>query len=179
MQNDRQNHWLAEQFEENRGHLRAVAYRMLGSASEAWQIQNICKTTIKSASPRGRLRRSAFCAIHPAACRDECIIDCGVSAGPVCSLRKTNISIAHAEQGCVRLCYRRHLYLPCPMDCRPEFHSVGMVPLQSNVVGTLLEPTGSPGRLNGQLTDGTIARSVVRSATPIPDSKRAGPSESA
>lgn len=29
------NEWLAEQFEENRGHLRAVAYRMLGSANEA------------------------------------------------------------------------------------------------------------------------------------------------
>jgi RNA polymerase sigma factor (sigma-70 family) len=28
-------HWLAEQFEENRSHLRAVAYRMLGSPSEA------------------------------------------------------------------------------------------------------------------------------------------------
>src|ERR1700754_4224434 len=27
--------WLAEQFERNRGHLRAVAYRMLGSATEA------------------------------------------------------------------------------------------------------------------------------------------------
>ena len=27
--------WLAEQFEEHRPHLRAVAYRMLGSASEA------------------------------------------------------------------------------------------------------------------------------------------------
>src|SRR6266487_3266927 len=27
--------WLAERFEENRPHLRAVAYRMLGSASEA------------------------------------------------------------------------------------------------------------------------------------------------
>src|SRR5262245_27568286 len=27
--------WLAERFEENRGHLRAVAYRMLGSATEA------------------------------------------------------------------------------------------------------------------------------------------------
>ena len=27
--------WLAEKFEENRSHLRAVAYRMLGSASEA------------------------------------------------------------------------------------------------------------------------------------------------
>jgi RNA polymerase sigma-70 factor (ECF subfamily) len=27
--------WLAERFEENRSHLRAVAYRMLGSVSEA------------------------------------------------------------------------------------------------------------------------------------------------
>ena len=27
--------WLAEQFEEHRGHLRAVAYKMLGSLSEA------------------------------------------------------------------------------------------------------------------------------------------------
>jgi len=27
--------WLAEQFEGNRAHLRAVAYRMLGSVSEA------------------------------------------------------------------------------------------------------------------------------------------------
>lgn len=27
--------WLAEQFEENRGHLRGVAYRMLGSLNEA------------------------------------------------------------------------------------------------------------------------------------------------
>jgi DNA-directed RNA polymerase specialized sigma24 family protein len=27
--------WLAEQFEDNRAHLRAVAYRMLGSQSEA------------------------------------------------------------------------------------------------------------------------------------------------
>ena len=26
--------WLAERFEENRGHLRAVAYRMLGSVNE-------------------------------------------------------------------------------------------------------------------------------------------------
>src|SRR5512147_971470 len=31
--NDRD--WLAERFEENRGHLRAVAYRMLGSMTEA------------------------------------------------------------------------------------------------------------------------------------------------
>lgn len=30
-----ENEWLAEQFEEKRGHLRAVAYRMLGSVSEA------------------------------------------------------------------------------------------------------------------------------------------------
>jgi RNA polymerase sigma factor (sigma-70 family) len=30
-----ENDWLAERFEENRGHLRAVAYRMLGSVNEA------------------------------------------------------------------------------------------------------------------------------------------------
>jgi RNA polymerase sigma factor (sigma-70 family) len=30
-----EDNWLAAQFEENRGHLRAVAYRLLGSASEA------------------------------------------------------------------------------------------------------------------------------------------------
>jgi len=30
-----ESHWLAEQFENNRGHLRAVAYRMLGSLPEA------------------------------------------------------------------------------------------------------------------------------------------------
>ena len=30
-----QNEWLATKFEENRGHLRAVAYRILGSATEA------------------------------------------------------------------------------------------------------------------------------------------------
>jgi RNA polymerase sigma factor (sigma-70 family) len=31
----RERDWLAERFEENRGHLRAVAYRMLGSSAEA------------------------------------------------------------------------------------------------------------------------------------------------
>ncbi|MGC1105541.1 MAG: sigma-70 family RNA polymerase sigma factor [Candidatus Acidiferrales bacterium] len=31
----KENDWLAERFEENRGHLRAVAYRMLGSLAEA------------------------------------------------------------------------------------------------------------------------------------------------
>src|SRR2546430_396863 len=30
-----ENDWLAQRFEAHRGHLRAVAYRMLGSASEA------------------------------------------------------------------------------------------------------------------------------------------------
>src|SRR5713226_5689124 len=30
-----EHEWLAERFEENRTHLRAVAYRMLGSQSEA------------------------------------------------------------------------------------------------------------------------------------------------
>ena len=30
-----ENEWLAQRFEENRTHLRAVAYRMLGSLPEA------------------------------------------------------------------------------------------------------------------------------------------------
>ncbi|TLY53992.1 MAG: RNA polymerase subunit sigma-70, partial [Gammaproteobacteria bacterium] len=29
------NNWLAQRFDESRTHLKAVAYRMLGSASEA------------------------------------------------------------------------------------------------------------------------------------------------
>ena len=32
---DEHDDWLAQRFEENRTHLRAVAYRMLGSISEA------------------------------------------------------------------------------------------------------------------------------------------------
>lgn len=35
MESEERSEWLAERFEESRGHLRAVAYRMLGSASEA------------------------------------------------------------------------------------------------------------------------------------------------
>jgi RNA polymerase sigma factor (sigma-70 family) len=35
MEPEKHNQWLAERFEQNRGHLRAVAYRMLASASEA------------------------------------------------------------------------------------------------------------------------------------------------
>jgi DNA-directed RNA polymerase specialized sigma24 family protein len=32
---DERDDWLAQRFEEHRTHLRAVAYRMLGSLSEA------------------------------------------------------------------------------------------------------------------------------------------------
>jgi len=35
MKRTNENDWLAEQFEANRAHLRSVAYRMLGSLSEA------------------------------------------------------------------------------------------------------------------------------------------------
>jgi len=31
----KEHEWLAERFQDNRGHLRAVAYRMLGSRSDA------------------------------------------------------------------------------------------------------------------------------------------------
>jgi RNA polymerase sigma factor (sigma-70 family) len=37
-----ESRWLAEQFEENRGHLRGVAYRMLGSLSEAEDAVQEC-----------------------------------------------------------------------------------------------------------------------------------------
>lgn len=42
-----QSGWLAERFEDHRGHLRAVAFRMLGSLSEADDIAaTACKPTI-------------------------------------------------------------------------------------------------------------------------------------
>jgi RNA polymerase sigma-70 factor (ECF subfamily) len=37
-----QSHWLAEQFEESREHLRGVAYKMLGSLSEADDVVQEC-----------------------------------------------------------------------------------------------------------------------------------------
>jgi hypothetical protein len=47
-----QQEWLAERFEENRTHLRAVAYRMLGSLSEADDaVQESCSGRARFAQP--------------------------------------------------------------------------------------------------------------------------------
>lgn len=52
--------WLAERFEQQRPHLRAVAYRMLGSVSdaddalqEAWIRLNRSETGVSRTSARG------------------------------------------------------------------------------------------------------------------------------
>src|SRR5260370_40177008 len=45
--------WLAERFEENRGHLRAVAYRMLGSLSEADDAVQEAWLRLSRSDPRG------------------------------------------------------------------------------------------------------------------------------
>ena len=45
-----QGGWLAERFEANRSHLRAVAYRMLGSLSEADDAVHESRTPHPSAS---------------------------------------------------------------------------------------------------------------------------------
>jgi RNA polymerase sigma-70 factor (ECF subfamily) len=45
--------WLAERFEENRAHLRAVAYRMLGSASEAEDAVQEAWLRLSRADTRG------------------------------------------------------------------------------------------------------------------------------
>jgi DNA-directed RNA polymerase specialized sigma24 family protein len=54
--------WLAERFEEHRSHLRAVAYRMLGSLSEADDaVQDtwVCVVSVRRDAPAlpGRARR--------------------------------------------------------------------------------------------------------------------------
>ncbi len=46
--------WLADHFEENRAHLRAVAYRMLGSRSEA---DDAVQDGMAPAQPRRQERR--------------------------------------------------------------------------------------------------------------------------
>jgi RNA polymerase sigma-70 factor (ECF subfamily) len=45
--------WLAERFEANRGHLRAVAYRMLGSAGEADDAVQECWLRLSRTDTRG------------------------------------------------------------------------------------------------------------------------------
>ena len=66
--------WLAARFEEQRAHLRAVAYRMLGSPAEAddavqnaWlrlsgadtsEVENLAVGIARSEQPHGRLRTS-------------------------------------------------------------------------------------------------------------------------
>ena len=49
--------WLAERFEEHRSHVRAVAYRMLGSASEADDaVQEACLRPSRAATSSGENR---------------------------------------------------------------------------------------------------------------------------
>jgi DNA-directed RNA polymerase specialized sigma24 family protein len=45
--------WLAEQFESNRTHLRAVAYRMLGSASDADDAVQDARLRLSRSDPVG------------------------------------------------------------------------------------------------------------------------------
>jgi len=44
--------WLAERFEEHRRHLRAVAYRMLGSFSEAGDAVQEARLRLNRSAPR-------------------------------------------------------------------------------------------------------------------------------
>jgi RNA polymerase sigma factor (sigma-70 family) len=52
--------WLAEQFEHNRGHLRAVAYRMMGSLSEAEDAVQECWLRLSRAGAEGIDNLSAW-----------------------------------------------------------------------------------------------------------------------
>ena len=52
------NDWLAERFEASRAHLRAVAYRMLGSAGEADDAVQECWLRVSRVDPaRSRIRK--------------------------------------------------------------------------------------------------------------------------
>ena len=51
--------WLAERFEEQRAHLRAVAYRMLGSLAEADDAVQDAWLRLSRARRRPRSRTSA------------------------------------------------------------------------------------------------------------------------
>ena len=72
--------WLAEQFEDNRAHLRAVAYRMLGSVSEADDAVQEFWLRLSRSDPRGveNLRRGSRLAWH--ACASTCCARAGHGA---------------------------------------------------------------------------------------------------
>ena len=90
--------WLAEQFEQHRAHLRAVAYRMLGSASEAEDAVQESWIRLGRADVSDVENLRALADDRRGACLPGCVADANITSGDPLDVHVPDPVITRADR---------------------------------------------------------------------------------